>query len=113
MHWACLGRSDNAYETARALGARALFVERDQDGVCIAAARVFNTREKVLILRMWLQRGGSVPGSWKLFAVTRERFAVLAALSIAAAASADFGVPFRALLQLDIASYDPADCPLL
>lgn len=102
-----------AYETARALGARALFAERDQDGV-MTLRRGFSITpgEKVLILEDVVTTGGSVREVMEVVRSHKGEICGIGCLVDRSGGKADFGVPFRALLQLDIASYDPADCPL-
>lgn len=100
------------HEVGRALGVRAIFTER-QDG------------------RMTLRRGFSLAPSDRVVVIedvvttglsTRETMAVVteAGATVAGAGAivdrsggkADMGVPFRALVQLDVPTYQPEACPL-
>jgi len=101
------------HEVARALGVRALFVERDRSGQ-MALRRGFELRpnERVLVIEDVWTTGGS----------TREAIGVVeqeGGLVVAAGALIDrsggrleLNVPARALLQMDVPSYEPDDCPL-
>jgi orotate phosphoribosyltransferase len=101
------------HEVARALGVRALFVERDRSGQ-MALRRGFELKpnERVLVIEDVWTTGGS----------TREAIGVVeqeGGLAVAAGALMDrsggrleLNVPARALLQMDIPSYEPDDCPL-
>jgi orotate phosphoribosyltransferase len=100
-------------EVARALGVRAIFVERDRSGQ-MTMRRGFELKpgERVLVVEDVWTTGGS----------TRETIGVVeqaSGLVVAAGAIIDrsggrleLNVPARALLELDVPSYEPADCPL-
>src|SRR5271169_1001676 len=101
------------HEAARALGVRAIFVERDRSGQ-MALRRGFELKpgERVLVIEDVWTTGGS----------TRETIGVVeqeGGLAVAAGALIDrsggrleLNVPARALLQMDVPSYEPDDCPL-
>jgi orotate phosphoribosyltransferase len=101
------------HEVARALGVRALFVERDRSGQ-MALRRGFELKpgERVLVIEDVWTTGGS----------TREAIGVVeqeGGLVVAAGALIDrsggrleLNVPARALLEMDVPSYEPDDCPL-
>jgi orotate phosphoribosyltransferase len=101
------------HEVARGLGVRALFVERDRSGQ-MALRRGFELKpnERVLVIEDVWTTGGS----------TREAIGVVeqeGGLAVAAGALIDrsggrleLNVPARALLQMDVPSYEPDDCPL-
>lgn len=100
------------YEVARALGVRSLFVERDRSGQ-MALRRGFELKpgERVLVMEDVWTTGGS----------TRETIGVVeqeGGLAVAAGALVDrsggkleLNVPSRALLELDVPSFEPDDCP--
>jgi orotate phosphoribosyltransferase len=100
------------YEVARALGLRSLFVERDKSGQ-MALRRGFELRqgERVLVIEDVWTTGGS----------TRETIGVVeqeGGLVVAAGAlidrtggTLDLNVPARALLEMEVPSYEPDDCP--
>jgi orotate phosphoribosyltransferase len=101
------------YEAARALGVRSLFVERDRSGQ-MALRRGFELTpgERVLVIEDVWTTGGS----------TRETIGVVeqeGGLAVAAGALIDrsggrleLNVPSRALLEMDVPSWEPDDCPL-
>ncbi len=100
------------HEVARALGVRALFVERDRSGQ-MALRRGFELTpgERVLVIEDVWTTGGS----------TRETIGVVeqeGGLAVAAGALIDrsggaieLNVPSRALLELNVPSYEPDECP--
>jgi orotate phosphoribosyltransferase len=100
------------HEAGRALGVRALFVERDRSGQ-MALRRGFELipGERVLVVEDVWTTGGS----------TRETIGVVeqsGGLAVAAGAiidrsagKVDLNVPARALLELSVPSYESEDCP--
>jgi orotate phosphoribosyltransferase len=101
------------HEVARALGVRSLFVERDASGH-MALRRGFELKpgERVLVIEDVWTTGGS----------TREAIGVVeeeGGLAVAAGAMIDrtsgkieWNLPARALLDLEVPSYEADDCPL-
>jgi orotate phosphoribosyltransferase len=100
------------HEAGRALGVRAIFVERDRSGQ-MALRRGFqlNPGERVLVVEDVWTTGGS----------TRETIGVVeqsGGLAVAAGAiidrsagKVDLNIPARALLELSVPSYEADDCP--
>jgi orotate phosphoribosyltransferase len=100
------------HEAGRALGVRAIFVERDRSGQ-MALRRGFelNPGERVLVVEDVWTTGGS----------TRETIGVVeqsGGLVVAAGAvidrssgKVDLNVPARALLELAVPSYEAENCP--
>jgi orotate phosphoribosyltransferase len=101
------------HEVARALNARSLFVERDASGH-MALRRGFELKpgERVLVIEDVWTTGGS----------TRETIGVVeeeGGLAVAAGALIDrtsgkieWNLPARALLEMEVPSYEADDCPL-
>jgi len=102
-----------AHEVARALGVRALFVERDRSGQ-MSLRRGFELKngERVLVIE----------DVWTTGSSTRETMGVVeqeGGLVVAAGAIIDrsggrleWNVAARALLEMNVPSYEPDDCPL-
>jgi orotate phosphoribosyltransferase len=100
------------HEVARGLGVRAIFVERDRSGQ-MALRRGFELKpgEKCLVIEDVWTTGGS----------TREAIGVVeqeGGLAVAAGAIIDrsggrleLNGTARALLEMDVPSYEPDDCP--
>lgn len=101
------------HEVARALNARSLFVERDASGH-MALRRGFELKpgERALVIEDVWTTGGS----------TRETIGVVeeeGGLAVAAGALIDrtsgkieWNLPARALLEMEVPSYEADDCPL-
>lgn len=101
------------HEVARGLGVRAVFVERDISGrMALRRGFAFQTNERVLVVEDVWTTGGS----------TRETIAVVeqaGGLAVAAGALIDrsgnqleLNVLTKALIDLDIPSYEAFECPL-
>lgn len=102
-----------AYETARALGVRGLFAEREKDGA-MALRRGFVIRpgERVLVLEDVVTTGGSVKEVLELVNSLGGQVVGVGAIVDRSGGRVDFGVAYSALIQLDVVAYDAADCPL-
>ena len=104
------------HEVGRGLGARALFTERVEGVFVLRRGFALASGEKIAVVEDVVTTGKS----------TREVLAVLTAagaVPVACGAIVDrrpaaekpdavAGVPFRALLALDIPAWDPSACPL-
>jgi orotate phosphoribosyltransferase len=101
------------HEVARALGVRALFAERQDGALTLRRGFVIGETDRVLVVEDVLTTGGS----------TRETMQVAKAAGgqvVGAAAIVDrrgknrpaFEVPFAALLEVDLPTYEPGACPL-
>ncbi len=103
-----------AYEVARQLGVRGLFVENDPDQPGKRALRRgFQIRpgERVLIVDDVLTAGTSIREVLAALAPFQPDIVGIGVL-IDRSQQADFGVPLHGLLHLTVPSYAPADCPL-
>jgi orotate phosphoribosyltransferase len=101
------------HEVARALGGRAVFAERQDGALTLRRGFVIGETDRVLVVEDVLTTGGS----------TRETMQVARAAGgqvVGAAAIVDrgggvraaFDVPFVALLDIDLPTYEPGACPL-
>lgn len=104
-----------AYEVARQLGVRGVFVENDPDRPGQRALRRgFQVRkdERVLIVDDVLTAGTSIREVLAALAPFQPNIVGIGVLIDRSQGQADFGLPLHALLHLSIPSYAPADCPL-
>ncbi len=102
-----------AYETARALGARAIYAEKGEGGGFVLR-RGFSLRpgERVLLVEDAVTTGGSVK---QVLALVVKLGAVpvgIGALVDRSGGKVDLGVPLKAVAAMEVEAYDPADCPL-
>ncbi len=104
-----------AYETARQLGTRGIFAEKDERG-----GRVFRRGfqiepgERVLVVDDIMTTGGSVRD---VIAAVKKAGGTVAGVGVlvfrpSAGTAPDFGAPFYACHTADVVTYQPAACPL-
>jgi orotate phosphoribosyltransferase len=101
------------YEVARALGVRSLWVERDRSGqMALRRGWELTPGERVLVIEDVWTTGGSTRET--IGVVEREEGVVVAAGALIdrTGGRLDLNVPSRSLLQMEIPSYEPDDCPL-
>lgn len=102
-----------AYEVARHLGARAIFAEKSgRETMVLRRGFTLRRGEQVLAVEDALTTGGSIR---KVLDVVRAHEAEALGVSVLVDRSGgrvDLGVPVRALLTLDVNSWEPERCPL-
>ena len=100
-------------EVGRALGVKAIFAEKD-DNSNLLLRRGFTLKpgEKVLVAEDVVTKGGRVQQTIDLVRAHGAIPVGAATLIDRSAGSADFGIPFRSLLQLNLPTFEPENCPL-
>ncbi|NPV52500.1 MAG: orotate phosphoribosyltransferase [Firmicutes bacterium] len=101
-----------AYEVARALGARAIFVEREGSGRTLRRGFSIAKGERTLVVEDVVTTGGSVR---EVIQVVQDAGGDLVGVGLLidrSAGGADFGVRTESLLRLPLVTYRPEECPL-
>ena len=101
------------HEVARALGARAIFAEREDGALRLRRGFSVNEAERVLVVEDVITTGGSTRETMQV--ATAAGAQVVAAAAIVnriGGAAAALDVPLHALLDLSLPTYDPDTCPL-
>ncbi|MBU1084225.1 MAG: orotate phosphoribosyltransferase [Candidatus Omnitrophota bacterium] len=103
-----------AYEMARALKARAIFSEREENGkMALRRGFVISPGSKVLIAEDVLTTGGSVKEVIKLLRQDGIEPVAVAALVDRSRHKLDFdGIKYQSLIKLDVPSFTEKECPL-
>jgi orotate phosphoribosyltransferase len=99
-------------EVARALGARALFGEREQGVMTLRRGLELGAGERVLVVEDVTTTGGSVR---EIMRLVQERQGVVVGVGTILDRSGnqiDFSVPHQALTTLSLQNYPPDACPL-
>ena len=99
-------------EVGRALGVRAIFAERQEGALTLRRGFTLDPGEKVIVVEDVVTTGGSTR---ETMAVARDAGAiVVGACAIVDRSGGKQGldVPFRALLPMDVKTYQPDECPL-
>ncbi|HLG14621.1 MAG TPA: orotate phosphoribosyltransferase [Blastocatellia bacterium] len=101
-----------AHETARALGARALFTERVAGVMTLRRGFQIDEGERVLVVEDVVTTGGSTCET--IDAAVNAGGIVVGAGSVVdrSGGAVDVGVRRIALLTLDVPTYEPGECPL-
>jgi len=102
-----------AYELARALGATAIFAEREEGRMRLRRGFRIEPQERVLLAEDVVTTGGSLR---EVLALVREAGAevvgVAALVDRTSGRDPGFGIPLTALVQLDVPTHVPEECPL-
>jgi orotate phosphoribosyltransferase len=107
-----LGGVIMAYEVARALRARNIFTERENGVMTLRRGFSVERGERVLIVEDVVTTGGSVKEVMKIIMNAGATVVGVGAIVDRSNGGVDFGVDFKALVSLDIESWDEAECPL-
>ncbi|MFZ0037410.1 MAG: orotate phosphoribosyltransferase [Candidatus Acidiferrales bacterium] len=101
------------HEVGRALGVRAMFVERDRSGQ-MTMRRGFELKpgERVLVVEDVWTTGGSTRETIGVVEQTGGLVVATGAIIDRSGGRLELNVPARALLELDVPSYESDDCPL-
>ena len=101
-----------AHETARAIGARALFTEREAGVMTLRRGFRLQQGERVLVIEDVVTTGGSTRET--IDAVIDADGVVIGAGSVVdrSGGAVDLGVRRQSLLTLEVPSYHPSECPL-
>ena len=97
------------YEIARALGTKAIFVEKENGVPTLRRNFHLDRSDRALVVEDVVTTGGSVK---EVLEVVRKSGAQAVGVGvIVQRGDAEFGVTTRALLDMPIVSYDETDCP--
>ena len=108
-----MGAVQMAYEVSRALHCENFFTERDENGK-MQLRRGFSVRpgQKVLVVEDVVTTGGSVREVLDLVRAAGGEIAGVGAVVDRTGGKIDFGVPFKAVVSVEVESWEPEDCPL-
>ena len=101
-----------AYEIAKALGARALFTERENNVMALRRGFTIQPGERVLAVEDVVTTGGSVQEVVDLVGRMGGDVVSIGSFVDRSRGQVKFTKPFKALAAIDTNIYDPADCPL-
>ena len=100
------------HEVARALGVRAIFAERGDGTLMLRRGFVLTAGERVLIVEDVVTTGGSTRETIAVANAAGAHVVGAVAIIDRSSGAAELSVPFHALAQLSLPTYDPAACPL-
>jgi orotate phosphoribosyltransferase len=101
-----------SYEMARALNARSIFAERENGKMVLRRGFTLKPGEKVLVVEDVITTGGSVKEVIELVKLCGAEVVAVAVIANRSGGKADFGIPLYSLLDIEVKSYSPEECPL-
>ena len=108
-----MGAVQMAYEVSRPLHCENFFTERDEDGkMTLRRGFVINPGEKILVVEDVVTTGGSVREVIELVKAAGGVVVGVGSIVDRTAGKIDFGVPFKAVISVDVESWEPQECPL-
>ena len=108
-----MGAVQMAYEVSRSLHCENFFTERDEAGK-MALRRGFEVKpgQKVLLVEDVVTTGGSVREVIELVKQAGGDIVGVGSIVDRTGGKIDFGVPFHAVISMEVESWEPDECPL-
>lgn len=108
-----MGAVQMAYEVSRALQCENFFTERGSDGK-MALRRGFAVKpgQRVLVVEDVVTTGGSVREVIELVKQSGGIVVGVGSIVDRTGGKVDFGVPYQAVVSMEVESWEPQDCPL-
>ena len=99
-------------EVGRALGIRALFAERQDGQLMLRRGFTLSELDRVLVVEDVLTTGGSTRETMEVARAAGAQVVGAASIVDRSGGSIRFDVPFSALLDVALPTYEPDKCPL-
>ena len=100
------------HEVARALGARALFAERQDGALTLRRGFVIGETDRVLVVEDVMTTGGSTRETIEVAKAAGGQVVGTASIVDRSGGTIRFDVPFASLLEIALPTYDAEQCPL-
>ncbi|MFH1406454.1 MAG: orotate phosphoribosyltransferase [Candidatus Omnitrophota bacterium] len=101
-----------AYEVGKTLGVRAIFAERTEGKLNVRRGFSISPKDRVLVVEDVVTTGGSTKEVIELVKNAGAQLVGAGAIVDRSEKTPDFGVKFKALLKINIPTYQPQNCPL-
>lgn len=101
-----------AYEMGRQLGVRNIFAERENGNMTLRRGFKVEKGERVLVCEDVVTTGGSVKEVIALLSDMGAEIVGVGSVVDRSNGKVDFGVPFHAVLSMEVTSYEADNCPL-
>jgi orotate phosphoribosyltransferase len=99
-------------ETARALGARSMFAERQEGKLTLRRGFTLSDADRVLVVEDVITTGGSTKETIDVAAATGAQVVGAAAIIDRGNNDATLGMPLFSLVKLDVPAHQPDGCPM-
>jgi orotate phosphoribosyltransferase len=100
------------HEVARAVGARAIFAEREDGVLRLRRGFTLTEAERVVVVEDVVTTGGSTRETMQVARAAGAQVLAAAAIVDRSGGAAPLDVPLHALVSLSLPTYEPAACPL-
>jgi orotate phosphoribosyltransferase len=100
------------HEVGRALGVRALFAERQDGALVLRRGFILGENDRVLVIDDVLTTGGSTRETMQVATAAGGHVVGAASIVDRSGGRSELTVPFSALLDVDLPTYEPESCPL-
>ncbi len=107
-----VGAVQMAFEVSRHLGCRNIFAERVDGALTLRRGFYIDPGERVLVVEDTITTGGTVREVVSLAQAAGGQVIGVGSIVDRSGGKADFGVPLRACVQIDLPSWEEKDCPL-
>lgn len=99
-------------ETARLLGVRSIFTERVNGKMTLRRGFEVKAEENILVVEDVTTTGGSVREVIETARAAGGNVLAVGAVVDRSGGTVNFGVPYQALLQIEVETFEPDQCPL-
>jgi len=99
-------------EVGRALGIRALFAERQDGQLMLRRGFTLSERDRVLVVEDVLTTGGSTRETMEVARAAGAQVVGAASIVDRSGGKVRFELPYHALLDVELPTYEPDKCPL-
>lgn len=100
------------HEVGRALGIRAIFAERQDNGLALRRGFSLGPGDKVIVVEDVLTTGLSTRETMEVAKAAGAKVVAACAMIDRSAGNHNLDVPFHALLPMRLPTYQPESCPL-
>jgi len=100
------------YVMAKRLNAKNVFAERENGKMVLRRGFEILPKDRVLVVEDVVTTGGSAMEVVELVKECGAKVAGVASVVDRSNGKVDFGVPYRALLSMEVVSYEAAECPI-
>src|SRR5436190_277788 len=100
------------HEAGRALGVRAIFAERQDGTLMLRRGFSLSERDRVLVIEDVATTGGSTRETMDVARAAGAAVVGAASIVDRSGGGVGFDVPYQALLEVPLPTYEPAACPL-
>ncbi len=99
-------------EVGRRLGTKAIFAEKENDGLVLRRGFKISKGEKILVAEDVVTKGGRVEQTVQLARSFGAEVVGIAVIVDRSAGDVKFDVPFKSLLKLHFDTFEPDKCPM-